>query len=267
MRVNPNQGLSYRFTHAVARRPGRSIARGLRASDRGSPDYEQFLHEHDEYVRALERAGLNVTVLEALEDYPDSVFIEDAALCLPQGTVMLRPGAPARSGEPGPLAADLAGLGHEIQACESSGFIDGGDILVTDTAILVGLSSRTDRAGFEWLRDFLGKWGYQALEVHTPEHVLHFKSDCCLLDSDTILATARLSKSQCFKPFRVLTVPPGEEAAANSIRVNETVLTPAGYPRTAELLTREGFKLDVLPVTQAALLDGGLSCMSLRYSV
>jgi dimethylargininase len=258
--------LSFRFTHAVTRRPGRSVTRGLRASDRGSPDFDRFLREHGDYVRALERAGLSVTVLDAQDEYPDSVFIEDAALCLPHGTVMLRPGAPSRTGEPGPLAAALASLGHEVLPCDSEGFIDGGDILVTDSSILVGLSSRTDRVGFEWLRDVLAAWGYHAIEVHTPENVLHFKSDCCLLDGETILATSRLSKADCFAPFRVLTVPPGEEAAANSIRVNETVLIPAGYPRTNDLLVREGYTLNVLRVTQAALLDGGLSCMSLRLS-
>jgi len=261
----PNKGISYQFTQAIARQPGQSVTSGLRATDRGTPDIARFQAEHKSYVNALERAGLKVTVLGAVNAFPDSVFIEDAALCLPQGTVILRPGAPSRTGEGELVATELAGLGHKIHHNDSAGFIDGGDILVTESAILVGLSQRTNRAGFDWLKSVLETWGYTVLAVHTPDHVLHFKSDCCVLDSNTILAPARLSGADCFANFRVLTVPPGEEAAANSIRVNDKVLLPAGYPATAELLSRENYVFETLRVSQAALLDGGLSCMSLRF--
>jgi dimethylargininase len=261
----PSEGLSYQFAQAVARQPSRSVVKGLRATDRGTPNIEQFQAEHKAYISALEQAGLKVTVLGAEEAFPDSVFIEDAALCLPQGTVVLRPGAPSRTGEGELLATDLAGLGHKIHHNDSEGFIDGGDILVTDSAILVGLSKRTNQAGFDWLKSVLADWGYTALAVHTPDDVLHFKSDCCVLDSNTILATSRLAGAECFAKFRVLTVPAGEEAAANSIRVNKTVLVPAGFPKTAVLLARENYSVEAVSVSQAALLDGGLSCMSLRF--
>ena len=260
----PTEGISYQFTEAIVRQPGQSVVKGLRETDRGAPDFEQFQTEHRFYLKALKRAGLKVTVLDASEAFPDSVFIEDAALCLPQGTVILRPGASSRTGEGELVSTDLAGLGHDIHHNDSAGFIDGGDILVTDSDILVGLSKRTNRAGFDWLKSVLEAWGYTVLAVHTPDDVLHFKTDCCVLDSNTILATSRLSGAECFANFRVLTVPQGEEAAANSIRVNNKVLLPAGYPATAALLSRENYLIETLRVSQAALLDGGLSCMSLR---
>ena len=247
------------------RRPGRSVVSGLRAADRGPPDIQRFRAEHDAYVSALERAGLTVTVLRELEAYPDSVFVEDAALCLPQGAVILRPGTPSRAAEGEFISSELAGLGLEVHRNDSEGFIDGGDILVTDSVIMVGLSKRTNRAGYEWLKSVVQAWGYAVLAVHTPGQVLHFKSDCCLLDSNTILATSRLSQADCFAPFRVLTVPPGEEAAANAIRVNDTVLVAEGFPATADLLARENYTLEAVPVSQPGLLDGGLSCMSLRF--
>lgn len=257
-------GLSYRFSHAIVREPGRSVTRGIRAIDRGAPDFERFRLEHSDYARALERAGTQVTVLNALEAYPDSVFIEDAALCLPEGVVMLRPGAPSRTGEAAALSNTLAELGHAVIACDSDGFVDGGDILVTDSVILVGLSERTDRRGFEWLKSVLEGWGYPARAVSTPAGVLHLKSDCSVLDSGTVLATCRLSGAECFAPFRVLTVPHGEEAAANSVRINDTVLVPEGFPATAALIAGEGYAVQTVAVSQASLLDGGLSCMSLR---
>lgn len=259
------EGISYQFTHAIVRQPGGSVVDGLRAVDRGQPDIDLFLAEHQGYVRALERAGLQVETLLPLAAYPDSVFVEDTALCLPQASIILRPGAPSRAGEAEATATALSSLGHEIHHLGPGGAIDGGDILVTDAVILVGLSARTNRAGFESLQQLLRGWGYSVQAVRTPDHVLHFKSDCCVLDGETILATSRLAGAECFAPFRVLTVPPGEEAAANSIRVNGTVLVPAGFPATADLIARADYALEVVPASQAALLDGGLSCMSLRF--
>ena len=157
------------------------------------------------------------------------------------------------------------GLGHEIYRMDPPGCVDGGDILVTDRVILVGLSERTNTVGFAALKKILTAWGYSVQAVTTPDKVLHFKSDCAVLDSETILATSRLSGAECFNSFRVLTVPAGEEAAANVIRINNKVLVPAGYPGTAELIKRAGYAVEVMGVGQAALLDGGLSCMSLRF--
>ena len=260
----PMQGISYRFSHAIVRRVGTSITDGLRAVDRGAPDCSHFRAEHGRYIRALERAGVGVTVLDELDAHPDSVFIEDAALCLPEGIVMMRPGAPSRMREATLLSATLADLGHRVIPNETDGTIDGGDVLITDSSVMVGLSERTDRAGFDWLASVLGAWGYDVQAVQTPGEVLHFKSDCCVIGSDTVLATERLADAACFEPFRVLTVPRGEEAAANTVRLNDTVLMPAGFPATERLLADEGLDVEVLSVSQAALLDGGLSCMSLR---
>ena len=259
------EGVSYRFAEAIVRLPGRSVVDGLHAHERGQPDADQFLLEHKIYTEELERAGVHIEALPPLEAFPDSVFIEDAALCLPEGTVVLRPGAPSRTGEAEDVAVSCFGLGHRVQRLPAGGFVDGGDVLVTDSAILIGLSERTDQAGFDRLNDILCDWGYSVQAVHTPEHVLHFKSDCCVLDSETILATSRLANAECFAPFRVLTVPQGEEAAANSIRVNDTVLVPAGFPATTELITQTNFSVKTVPARQAALLDGGLSCQSLRF--
>ncbi len=162
------------------------------------------------------------------------------------------------------MAEDCATLGLPVQKL-LAGTVDGGDILVTDREILVGVSARTSPEGFDQLSAIAGNWGYSIRMVRTPEQVLHFKSDCSVLGPDTILATSRLSGEPCFADYEVLEVPPGEEAAANSIRVNDTVLVPAGYPATAELIEVAGFTVKTVPATQAALLDGGLSCQSLRY--
>ena len=260
------EGHSYRFTHAIVRTPGASAVDGLRTANRGAPDVPAFRGEHADYVASLERAGLQVRTLPALEDYPDSVFVEDVALCLPEGAIVLRPGAPSRSGEAAAIEPALREAFTLVKTLPPRGTVDGGDILVTETTVLVGLSSRTGRAGFEGLAAALSPWGYAAQAVPLPAGVLHLKSDCSLLDEETILASPRLAKAECFKRFRVLSTPAGEEPAANAVRVNETVLLADGYPRTAELVSQLGFTIQCVPVGQAATLDGGLTCLSLRFT-
>ena len=257
---------SYSFTHAITRRPAASVTDGLRAVDTGAPSYERFLEHHTDYVAALESTGASVFVLDALEDFPDSVFVEDAALCLPEGAVVLRPGAPSRLGEAALIAPALARFYDQVLTIEGPGYIDGGDILTTEREILVGKSARTDAAGIAELQTLVAPWGYALRELQTPEGVLHFKTDCSLLDENTILSTQRLAASGCFEGYDVILVPEGEEPCANSIRFNDLVIMPDGFPKTEEVVCAAGYKVKKIGNTEAGKLDGGMSCLSLRFS-
>ena len=255
---------SYTFSRAIVRKPSTSIVDGLRAVDTGTPRFDLFCQHHADYVEALASTGANITMLEALEEFPDSVFVEDAALCLPEGAVIMRPGAPSRLGEAAALTPTLAELYDEVLSIEGPGFIEGGDILTTEREILVGTSARTTPEGVEELRTLVGRWDLKVREVTTPDDVLHFKTDCSLLDEETILSTTRLSATGCFDGYKLLHTAEGEEACANSIRFNELVLMPAGFPKTTDMLASAGYTVRTIGNTEAAKLDGGLSCMSLR---
>ena len=106
---------SIRFTHAITRAPGNSITKGLRAVDTGLPDLALMRAHHAAYVAALREAGAVVIELPALEDFPDAVFVEDTALCLPEGAVIMRPGAPTRLGEAAEMAPHLEELYSEVR--------------------------------------------------------------------------------------------------------------------------------------------------------
>lgn len=253
------------FSHAIVRCPAASVTAGLRAEDSGNPDAAAFAEHHNAYIAALEATGATVTILPALEDFPDSVFVEDAALCLREGAILMRPGAPSRLGEAAAMAPSLRDLYADVRTVET-GHIEGGDILVTESEILVGLSARTDTAGVASLRALVSDWGYSVRELQTPADVLHFKTDCGLLDAQTILATERLAAGGCFEGYRVLHVAPGEEACANCVRFNDVVLFPAGFPNTAKMLQENGYTLAELPNSEAAKIDGGMSCLSLRFT-
>lgn len=159
---------SYSFTRAICRVPSASIIDGLRAVDTGAPDLDVFRQHHADYVAALRSTGAEVTVLEAMEDFPDSVFVEDAALCLQEGAVVMRRVPPTRLGEAAAMAPHLQELYDDVVAIEGPGFIEGGDILTTEREILVGLSARTDLAGVQELQTLVARWGYAVRIVETP---------------------------------------------------------------------------------------------------
>ena len=257
---------SYRFTHAITRKPSPAVVEGLRAVDVGSPSFEQMLKDHEHYIAILKEAGATVHELPALDDFPDAVFVEDAALCLVNGAILMRPGAPTRRGEVAHMAATLKSLYSDVREIKN-GFIEGGDILITGTEILVGHSERTDAEGVAELRELVADWGYKVREVMTPEGVLHFKTDCSLLSSDTILSTKRLAVSGCFEGYNVVYTADGEEASANAIRFNDFVVMPAGFPNTARLLREQGYKVKEVNNTECAKIDGGMSCLSLRLPI
>lgn len=256
---------SYEFTRAITRAPSLSIVDGLRAADIGTPDIEQMRAAHVHYVETLRETGATIIELPALEAYPDAVFVEDTALCLREGAVLMRPGAPSRMGEVAEMAPALREQYDEVLEIKGPGCIEGGDILTTAKEILVGKSARTDAAGVAELRALVSRWGYTVREVQTPEGVLHFKTDCSLLDAETILSTERLAASGCFEGYRVIHTGEGEEAAANSIRYNQFVLMPAGFPITAARLRDAGYDVREISNTECAKLDGGMSCLSLRF--
>ena len=261
------EGRSFRFTQFLSRRPAMSVVGGLRDGDGSDPDAALFAEQHAAYVATLESIGGRVTLLPALEKFPDSVFIEDPAICSGNTAIVLRPGAASRFGEAAALRPTLVEIFGDVIDLPGDGFVDGGDVLLSDEDAFIGLSARTDQMGFDALAGVLGDLGYRTRKVETPPSILHFKTDCGLLDSESIFASRTLAATDCFSGYRVIEAPEGEEAAANLIRVNDVVLVSSGHPKTEALLASHGYDVRILDTSEAAKVDGGLSCMSLRFSM
>lgn len=252
------------FNQAIVRAPSASVVHGLRGGSGPDPSLDGIRREHAAYVAALQTAGLSVTTLPPLEELPDAVFVEDPALVFTNGAILLRPGAPARKAEALALEPDMRARFETVLVLDE-GHVEGGDVLVTPGKVLIGLSARTDPTGAAALVILLERLGRQCQVVHTPPDMLHLKSACSLLDEETILATAALASSAMFDGLRILTVPEGEEAAANALRLNDTVLASASCPLALEMLDRHGFAVVPLHTSEIGKLDAGLSCMSLRW--
>jgi len=257
--------IPYNFTHALCRAPGPSAVHGIRADNGPDPDFTALAAEHAAYVATLRDLGLTVTVLEPLDDFPDALFTEDVALTVPQGAVLLRPGAPSRVGEVAHIRAPLAAHHPRLLEMTGPGYADGGDVLRLADRVIIGLSDRTDRAGAEELAALLGQLGYRAEIAETPPGVLHFKTGCGLIDEGTILAVPELANCPQFAGLEVVLTPLGENPAANILRVRDTVVVGDRWLATRAMLTARGLQTRALPTDHIARIDAGLSCMSLRW--
>ena len=255
----------FNFTHALCRSPAPSAVKGIRADGGPDPDFTGLVAEHEAYVATLREFGLAVEVLPPLADFPDALFTEDVALTFPEGAILLRPGAPSRAGEVEHIREPLAARHSRLLEMTGPGYADGGDILRLADRVIIGLSARTDRPGAEELAALLGQLGYPAQIAETPPGVLHFKTGCGLIDQGTILAVPALADCPEFAGLEAVTTPPGEEPAANILRIGDTVLIGDRWPATHALLAARGIAIRTLPTEQIAHIDAGLSCMSLRW--
>ena len=252
------------FTHAILRAPAPSAVNGLRTHDGPVPTFAGIAREHAAYARALAACGLDLTVLDPLEDHPDALFVEDPALVFREGAVLLRPGAESRAGEAAHLRPALERHFADVQTL-AAGHADGGDVMVTPDEILIGLSARTDETGARALATALARLGKRARIVTPPRGALHLKTIASLVDEETILTTAEGAASGLFAGYRQIVLDPDEAAAANALRINDTLLLAAGYPRIADHLARLGHDIVLLDTTHVARIDAGMSCMSLRW--
>lgn len=255
---------AFDFTHALLRAPARSVTNGLRDGDHAGPAYDDVLREHAVYAATLAELGLTIDVLASLDDYPDSVFVEDPALVFGEGAILLNPGAPTRAGEVAQIEPELEQRFDRVLRLEE-GHVEGGDVLVTPAEVLIGLSERTDEAGGLALIKALGQLGRKGRIVTTPPGVLHFKTGCGMIDEQTVAVIAELDDAGIFGDLERVIIPAEEAAAANLLRIRDTVLVSEGFPQTREMLENRGLSTRMLPVAEVGKIDAGLSCMSLRW--
>lgn len=252
------------FTKAIVRTPSKSFVNGLTTADLGLPDYNLALSQHIKYIEALIKCGLKVSILSPDEDYPDSTFVEDTALLTKKCAIITNPGAPSRRGE----IVDMKGvLKHHysvIEKIEAPGTIEAGDIMIVDNHFYIGLSERTNDDGAAQMITLLNKYGYSG-SVILLNDMLHLKTGVSYLGNNTLLAYGELIYEEEFKYFNIISVDEDESYAANSLLVNQNVLVPAGFQKTKDKIIRAGYSVIEVDVTEFRKLDGGLSCLSLRF--
>jgi dimethylargininase len=256
-----------RFKEAIVRPPGRTFAGGLASVPLGTPSLPLALEQHAAYVAALERCGLKVTTLDADDAFPDSTFVEDTAVIVGSNAMLTRPGAASRVGEAAAIRETIARFFPDFEEMSEPGTLDGGDVCEAEDCVYIGLSARTNRAGAEQLAAFVAKAGAKAsfVDMTGMTSILHLKSGMSYAGDGIFVAIDELLPRVDLSGGRVLHVPPGEEYGANCVRVNDCVLVAAGYPALEELLRSCGLSPLALDMSEYRKMDGGLSCLSLRF--
>jgi len=255
------------FTKAIVRQPAANFADGLTTVDFGVPDYQKTLEQHEKYCAALEKCGLAHTHLPADPRYPDSTFVEDTAILTEKGAILTHPGAESREGETADMKATLLKIYPDLAEIRAPGTMDGGDICEAGSHFFIGISLRTNEAGGQQLADWLTSKGYTSsfVDIRQTKGILHLKSGISYIGENRLVVIDSLMAHPAFVGYEMVRVAPEEEYAANCVRVNDYVLMAAGYPKFEATLRGLGYQPLALDMSEYRKMDGGLSCLSLRF--
>ena len=229
--------------------------------ERAPIDLETARAQHHEYVLVLKRLGCEVVELPAEADLPDSVFVEDTAIVLPEVGVITRPGADSRKPETESIAQALAPLKKLVFLREPAS-LDGGDVLVLGKKIYVGLSTRSNQEAVDQLNTLLNEYGYSATGVMMRD-CLHLKTAVTRVDEETLLINKSWIDAHHFNDFRLIEVDPEEPFAANCLPLGEAIIFPTAFPRTRAKLEAAGYRVAAVDVSELAKAEGAVTCCCL----
>lgn len=256
-----------RFSRAIVRLPGPNLADGLTRFDLGKPSLARALEQHRHYCDALQSCGLALDALAADVRFPDGTFVEDTAVIVRGAAMLARPGATSRLGEVDSIRDALRAHGLPTASIEPPATLDGGDVCEAGDHVFIGISERTNADGAAQLAQWLGARGVSstAIDIRAMHSILHLKSGLAWLGGRRLLVIDELAGLPAFAGFDLVRVTPGEAYAANAVRINDRVLIASGHPQLAAALLALGLHVIALDMGEFARLDGGLSCLSLRF--
>jgi len=253
------------FKYAIVKKPASSLVNGITSNPQfGKPDYEKALAQHENYIVALKRCGVVVQELNADERYPDSCFVEDVAVCTKNFAMITSPGAESRKGEEREIIETLKMYYDDIEHIQAPGTLEGGDVMMVGNHYYIGLSERTNLKGAQQLISALEQRKMKGSVIEMKE-MLHLKTGLAYLEDNTVLVAGEFVDHESFKDYKRIIVDEKEGYAANCIRVNDYVLVPEGYERTGSKIREAGFKVITVDTSEYKKVDGGLSCLSLRF--
>lgn len=255
------------FKRAIVRNPGVNFAEGLTAANLGKPDVFAARRQHDDYCKALEECGLELVRLPADPDHPDSTFVEDTAVLTSRSGILARPGAASRLGEVDGIRQILRSFYSSTHEITSPGTLDGGDVCEAGSHFFIGISRRTNSEGVRQLGERLlaDGFSFSTVDIRGASSILHLKSGIAYLGNNDLVVMDELASREEFSRYNLICVSKEESYACNCVLVNDRVLVPAGYQYLQEKLSARGYKLVPLEMSEFRKMDGGLSCLSLRF--
>lgn len=253
------------FKNVIVRKPAKSLVGGITSKpELGKPDYEKALKQHDDYIAALKKCGVAVHVLDATEQYPDSCFVEDVAVCTKKFVMITSPGAESRKGEEKEIIEELKKFYKNMEYIKAPGTLEGGDVMMIGDHFYIGLSERTNSEGARQLISALESHGLSGSVIDMKE-MLHLKTGLAYLEDNTLLVAGEFVEHPEFNKYNKIVITEDEGYSANCIRVNDYVLVPTGYPKTKGNIEKAGLSVIEVDTSEYKKVDGGLSCLSLRF--
>ena len=252
------------FSKAIVRKPCMNLVNGITTANLGKPIFEIALAQHEMYIEALKECGLEVFILEEENIFSDSVFVEDTAVLSSDFAILCNPGDESRNKEILNIKPELLKHYSCIEKIVNPGTVDGGDVMMVGKHFYIGLSGRTNEEGAKQFIDILEKYDFSGSKVSLKE-VLHLKTGVNYLDNNNLLVSGEFNSKPEFNLFNKIVIPIEEAYAANSLWINDNVLIPKGFPGTREIIEKMGYKIIEVDVSEFQKLDGGLSCLSLRF--
>jgi len=252
------------FKKAIVKIPCANMISGLTSANLGSPDYLIALVQHQNYINALRDCGIEVNILNEDENFPDSTFVEDTALLTPNCAIITNPGATTRKSEIPEMKKVLLGLYRKVEEIKEPGTLEAGDVMMVGNHYYIGLSERTNLQGAKQLIEILNKYGLTGSTI-SLEKVLHLKSGVSYLENNNLLVSGEFIHKPEFHKFNLILVDDDESYAANSLWINDNILVPLGFQKTKKKIEQLGYNTIEVNVSEFRKLDGGLSCLSLRY--
>lgn len=256
-----------KFTKAIVRKPCRAMLDGItNYFAEGKPVYENALKQHEKYVEALKELGLDVLVLEPLEEYPDSCFVEDPAVVMEHCAIITNPARESRNGEKNHILPAIKKFYDEdkIFYIQAPGTMEGGDVMRVGKHFYIGMSDRTNEEAARQFNEIVTKFGYTSSTVPVTEG-LHLKDFAIYLENNNLLVTEIMNEIPEFKDFNRYIIEPEEVYAINSLYINGTVIVPEGYPKTQKLIEDLGYPIKLVDSGEYRKIDGSLTCLSLRF--
>jgi dimethylargininase len=255
------------FTQAIVRTPSINFAEGLTSSRLGTADYQQALQQHAAYCNSLVVAGISLLELPPDDQYPDSTFVEDTAIVTARGAIITRPGANSRVGETDSIREVLEGSFPRFHSIDYPGTVDGGDVCEAGNHFFIGISRRTNEPGAKQLAAILAELDYSSslIDIRDLSNILHLKSGLAFLGNRRLGVIEALAQRDEFQDYDLVAVPPDEEYAANCLHINNRILIAAGFPKFEKRLCDLGYETIALEMSEFQKMDGGLSCLSIRF--
>lgn len=252
------------FNNAIVRQPAKSMHDGLTEAGLGLPNYDLACEQHLDYVLALKECGLDVIELPAIEAFPDSCFVEDVALLTEHCAILMHPGAVSRRGEVAHIEQAISDYYDSVLHITAPGLVEAGDIMMVGSHFYIGLSERTNQEGAQQVIAQLEQNGMTGSVIEMTE-VLHLKTGLSYIENNRLLACGEFVKKAEFAQFDIIEIEPKDAYSANCIWVNDTVLVPKGFASTSKAIADKGYRVREVAMSEFQKLDGGLSCLSLRF--